>query len=97
MAQKGMDISTIEDCLNVLKQGETALDDLTAEVSSLQGPMQDCWTGIEADACIDFLNQLATKMQSMSETVTQVDTWITDLKENYSETASAGASRYSGN
>lgn len=95
MAQMGMDIAAIEQNLTTLKSGADNLDSLTLEVSNLQGPLENAWEGQEAAACVEYLNKLSTKMQSMSDEIMKIHKWVEQTKTNYEETAAKGASAYS--
>lgn len=95
MVEMGMDIAAIEENLTSLKSGADNLDSLTLEVSNLQGPLENAWEGQEATACVEYLNNLSTKMQSMSEEIMKIHKWVEQTKTNYEEAASKGASAYS--
>lgn len=91
---KGMDVDTVESCANRLSTGANGLDDLVAVVSNLQGPLQDCWVGSDADACVDFIAKLTTDMQNMSVEVMKIHSWVESTKENYVDAANSGAQYY---
>ena len=94
MAQKGMSISEVEGYLTTLESGASNLDDLTSGVKSLQGPLQDCWEGQEAEACVAFVGDISTKMTQMAVEVRKIYKWVEQVKTSYEEAAQAGANAY---
>ncbi|MCR5156351.1 MAG: hypothetical protein K6C96_06690 [Butyrivibrio sp.] len=94
MGMTGMDISEIESQLVTLESGAVKLDDLTEGVGKLQQPLQDCWEGEEADAAVNLINDISTKMTQMAVEVRKIYKWVDDVKESYVEAASKGASAY---
>ena len=94
MAQKGMSISEVEGYLTTLESGASNLDDLTTGVKSLQGPLQDCWEGQEAEACVAFVGDISTKMTQMAVEVRKIYKWVEQVKTSYEEAAQAGANAY---
>ena len=94
MSLTGMNIEDVEQKLDELKTGADNLDALTLQVSNLQGPLMDAWEGVEATACVDYLNKLSTKMKDMSEELMKIHQWVEQTKTNYEEVASQGASAY---
>ena len=94
MAQKGMAISDVEGYLSTLESGASNLDDLTTGVKSLQGPLQDCWEGQEAEACVAFVGDISTKMTQMAVEVRKIYKWVEQVKTSYEEAAQAGANAY---
>lgn len=94
MALTGMNIEEVEQKLAELKTGADNLDALTLRVSNLQGPLTDAWEGVEASACVEYLNKLSTKMQKMSEELMKIHQWAEKTKTNYEDSASKGANAY---
>ncbi|MBQ7149028.1 MAG: WXG100 family type VII secretion target [Pseudobutyrivibrio sp.] len=94
MSLTGMNIEEVESMLTQLSQGADRLDELTLQVNNLQGPLTDAWEGVEATACVDYLNRLSTKMKDMSEELMKLHSWVEQTKNNYEEVASSGASAY---
>ena len=95
MALKGMSISEVEGYLTTLETGATNLDDLTQNVGNLQQPLQDCWEGQEAEACVAFVGDISRKMTQMSVEVRKIYKWVEQVKTSYEEAAQAGAKAYS--
>ena len=91
MALTGMNIEEVEQKLAELKNGASNLDALTLKVFNLQGPITDAWEGVEASACVEYLNKLSTKMQKMSEELMKIHQWAEKTKTNYEDSASKGA------
>ena len=94
MSLTGMNIEEVEQRLAELKSGADSLDALTLQVSNLQGPLTDAWEGVEATACVDYLNRLSTKMKDMSEELMKIHQWVEQTKTNYEDVAQQGASAY---
>ena len=94
MAQKGMAISDVEGYLTTLESGAANLDELTEGVSKLQQPLQDCWEGSEAEACVAFVADISSKMTQMSEEVRKIYKWVEQVKQSYEDAAEAGANAY---
>ena len=94
MALTGMNIEEVEQKLAELKNGASNLDALTLKVGNLQGPLTDAWEGVEASACVEYLNKLSTKMQKMSEELMKIHQWADKTKTNYEDSASKGANAY---
>ncbi|MBE5826261.1 MAG: hypothetical protein E7307_06450 [Butyrivibrio sp.] len=94
MAQKGMSISEVEGYLTTLESGAVRLDELTEAVGKLQQPLQDCWEGSEAEACVALIGDVSTKMVQMAEEVRKIYKWVEQVKTSYEEAAAAGASAY---
>ena len=94
MSQKGMDIASVDSQAQVLKTGAQGLDELTTSVAGLKGPLAEVWEGVEAEAAVEFINTLSTKMQDMSVEVMKIHDWVINTKQNYEETASKGAQAY---
>ncbi|MBO4591460.1 MAG: WXG100 family type VII secretion target [Eubacterium sp.] len=94
MALTGMNIEEVEQKLAELKTGADNLDALTLQVSNLKGPLTDAWEGVEATACVEYLNSLSTKMKRMSEELMKIHQWAEKTKVNYEDSASKGASAY---
>lgn len=94
MAQKGMNVSEVESYLTTLSSGAGDLDQLTTDVKNLQGPLQDCWEGEEAEACVNFIADISSKMSQMSEEVMKIHKWVEQVKTSYEEAATAGKNAY---
>ena len=94
MAQKGMNVSEVESYLTTLSSGAGDLDQLTTDVKNLQGPLQDCWEGVEAEACVNFIADISSKMSQMSEEVMKIHKWVEQVKTSYEEAATAGKNAY---
>lgn len=94
MSLTGMNIEEVEQGLAALKNGADNLDALTLQVSNLQGPLTDAWEGVEATACVEYLNNLSTKMKDMSEELMKIHLWVEQTKTNYEDVAAQGASAY---
>ncbi len=90
----GMD--DVQGLLSTMNQGATDLDDLTSQVAGLKDPLASAWEGDEADAAVDFLANLSSKMQGMSEEVRKVRSWVENTRNNYEEAAAKGAAAYQG-
>lgn len=91
---KGMNVDDVENCETMLTTGATGLDDLVTAVSGLQGPLQDCWTGADSDACVEFVNNLTNQMTDMSVEVMKIHDWVDKTRQNYVEAAANGAKYY---
>jgi|GEM_PF-4449378 len=96
MSQRGMDISAVDGYVQTLSQGANNLDSLTTQVSGLESPLESVWEGVEAEACVELLTILASKMQEMSIEVMKIHDWVVQTKDNYEEAANKGASAYMG-
>lgn len=94
MSLTGMNIEEVEQRLAELKSGADSLDALTLQVNNLQGPLTDAWEGVEATACVEYLNKLSTKMKDMSEELMKIHKWVEQTKTNYEDVAQQGASAY---
>lgn len=94
MSQKGMNITEVESYLQTLSTGAKDLDQLTQDVKDLQAPLQDCWEGDEAEACVNFIADISSKMSQMSEEVMKIHKWVEDVKTSYEEAATSGKNAY---
>lgn len=90
----GMDVTDVETQVSLLGTVADNMDELVTSVSGLQAPLEENWTGIEATAATDYLNNLSTKMADMSENIRAIASWVTTTKEGYEEVAAQGAQAY---
>lgn len=90
----GMDVTDVETQVSLLGTVAGNMDELVTSVSGLQAPLEENWTGIEATAATDYLNNLSTKMADMSENIRAIASWVTTTKEGYEEVAAQGAQAY---
>lgn len=92
----GMDVTDVDTQVTLLGTVADNMDELVTSVAGLQAPLEENWTGIEATAATDYLNNLSTKMADMSDNLRAIATWVTTTKEGYEEVAAQGAQAYGG-
>lgn len=94
MAQKGVNVELLATKSQSIETAAGQLDTLTSSVQGLQGPLQECWFGADGDACVNFINQLSTKMNQMSAQVREVNKWINSVSQSYQNEAASGSRAY---
>ncbi len=94
MSKKGVNVEFLDDKSRLLEAGAQDLDDLTSQVAGLQGPLEECWQGSEGEACIEFINNLSTKMGKMSEQIRKINEWVNSVSKSYQEDAENGRRAY---
>lgn len=94
MGKKGIDLAKAECTIADFNTYEPKLDELTDSVSSIQEPLLDCWEGDEAETCVEFVANLASKMSEMSSQVAKVRKWLENVRDSYDELATSGAKNY---
>ena len=92
--KKGVNVELIDSNVQSLEVEAGDMDDLTLNVSNLQGPLMDCWEGVEAEACVDFINNLSTKMSQMSEQIRKIEDWMKSVSQAYQDDATNGQKAY---
>ena len=94
MAQKGVNVELLATKSQLIEKAAGELDTLTSSVQGLQGPLVECWYGVDSDACVNFINQLSSKMTQMSGQVRQVNKWINSVSQSDQSEAASGSRAY---
>lgn len=94
MGTVGVDTEKAAAVCAAFTTGGKELDDLSARVSSLQGPLLECWEGLDGEACVEYLTKLSSKMGEMSVEVEKIRKWTDDISQGWEESATKRAQRY---
>ena len=94
MVQKGVNVELLATKSQLIETAAGEIDTLTTSVQGLQGPLSECWFGADGEACVNFINQLSSKMSQMSAQVRTINNWINNVSQNYQNEAANGSRAY---